>query len=163
MSLTLAGCPLILWGRRMSILTQWTSSVLQPLTSLAKHTTPTEWCRCVDVKVYALKNCGFVVVVRKSRSIQSCCCCCCCCYYYYYYYIRLTAFFHTTWASRHQQKGKPFWILLEQEMMGWQWHQLDHMQIICTSLQTDNHDSTSPLSFYRPDVLPAAQQIVSKH
>jgi len=35
-------------------------------------------------------------------------------------------------------------------MMGWQWHQLDHnMQIICTSLQTDNHASrpTSPLSF----------------
>jgi len=32
--------------------------------------------------------------------------------------------------------------------MGWQWHQLDHMQIICTSLQTDNHASTSPLSFY---------------
>ena len=27
--------------------------------------------------------------------------------------------------------------------MGWQWHQLDHMQIICTSLQTDNHASTS--------------------
>jgi len=26
--------------------------------------------------------------------------------------------------------------------MGWQWHQLDHMQIICTSLQTDNHGST---------------------
>jgi len=23
--------------------------------------------------------------------------------------------------------------------MGWQWHQLDHIQIICTSLQTDNH------------------------
>jgi len=32
-------------------------------------------------------------------------------------------------------------------MMGWQWHQLDHMQIICTMLQTDNHASTSPLSF----------------
>jgi len=31
--------------------------------------------------------------------------------------------------------------------MGWQWHQLDHMQIICTSLQTDNHASTSPLVF----------------
>ena len=29
-------------------------------------------------------------------------------------------------------------------MMGWQLHQLEHMQIICTSLQTDNHDSTSP-------------------
>jgi len=54
-------------------------------------------------------------------------------------------------------KGKPFWILLEQEMMGWQWHQLDHMQIICTLLQTDNHASTSPLRFYRPDALPEAQ------
>jgi len=29
--------------------------------------------------------------------------------------------------------------------MGWQLHQLDHMQIICTLLQTDNHASTSPL------------------
>jgi len=28
-------------------------------------------------------------------------------------------------------------------MMGWQWHQLDHVQIICTLLQTDNHVSTS--------------------
>jgi len=36
-------------------------------------------------------------------------------------------------------------------MMGWQWHQLDDMQIICTLLKTDNHASTSPLSFYRPD------------
>ena len=31
--------------------------------------------------------------------------------------------------------------------MGLQWHQVDHMQIICTSLQTDNHASFSPLSF----------------
>jgi len=31
-------------------------------------------------------------------------------------------------------------------MMGWQWHQLDHMQIICTLLQTDDHASTSSLS-----------------
>jgi len=28
----------------------------------------------------------------------------------------------------------------------WQWHQLGDMQV-CTSLQTDNHASTSPLSF----------------
>ena len=28
----------------------------------------------------------------------------------------------------------------------WQWHQLGHMQV-CTSLQTDNHTSTPPLSF----------------
>jgi len=31
--------------------------------------------------------------------------------------------------------------------MGWQWHQLEHMQIICISLQTDNHASPSPLNF----------------
>jgi len=51
----------------------------------------------------------------------------------------------------------------KQEMMRWQWHQLDHMQIIYTSLQTDNHASTSPLSFYRPDALPAAEPTASKH
>jgi len=33
---------------------------------------------------------------------------------------------------------------MKQEMMGWQWHQLNHMQIICTSLWTDNHASNSP-------------------
>jgi len=61
-------------------------------------------------------------------------------------------------ASRHQ-KGKPFWILLKQEMMGWQWHQLDHMQIIYTLLRTDNHTSISVTTqvFYRPDALPATQ------
>ena len=29
----------------------------------------------------------------------------------------------------------------------WQWHQLGHMQL-CTLLQTDNHASTPPLSFF---------------
>ena len=71
-------------------------------------------------------------------------------------------FSRTTWVSRHQ-KGKPFWILLYQEMIGRQWHQLDQMQIICTLLQTDNHASTLPLSFYRLDALPAAQPTASKH
>ena len=47
--------------------------------------------------------------------------------------------------------------------MGWQWHQLDHMQIICTLLQTGNHASSSPLSFYRPDALPATHPTASKH
>jgi len=37
---------------------------------------------------------------------------------------------------------------MKQEMMGWQLHQLDHMQIICVLLKTDNHISTSSLSFY---------------
>ena len=47
--------------------------------------------------------------------------------------------------------------------MGWQWHQPDHMQTICTSLQTDNHTNTSWLNFYRLDALPDAQPTVSKH
>jgi len=52
---------------------------------------------------------------------------------------------------------------MKQEMMWWQWHQLDHIQIICTSLQADNCASTSSLSFYRPDALSDAQPTVSKH
>ena len=36
---------------------------------------------------------------------------------------------------------------MKQEMMGWQWHQLDHMQIICTLLQTENNASTSSVIF----------------
>jgi len=71
-------------------------------------------------------------------------------------------FFRSAWVSQHQ-KGKPFWIFLKQEMMGWQWQQLDHMQIICTTLQTDNHASTPSLSFYGLDALPDAQPTVSKH
>jgi len=47
---------------------------------------------------------------------------------------------------------------MKQETLGWQWHQLDHMQIICTLLQTDNHASTSSISFYRLDALPDDNQ-----
>jgi len=49
-----------------------------------------------------------------------------------------------------------------QDKMEWQWHQLDHMPIICTSLQTDNHASTSSI-FYRVDALPDIQPTMSKH
>jgi len=40
---------------------------------------------------------------------------------------------------------------MKQEMMGRQWHQLDHMQIICTSLQTDNHVSTLTTQFLQAE------------
>jgi len=43
----------------------------------------------------------------------------------------INLFSRTTWVSGTRQV-KPNWILMKQEMMGWQWHQLDHMQIICT-------------------------------
>jgi len=32
-------------------------------------------------------------------------------------------------------------------MTRWQWQQLDHMQIICNLLETDNYASTSSLNF----------------
>jgi len=38
-------------------------------------------------------------------------------------------------------------IFMTQEIMGWQWHQLHDMQIICTLLQTDNDASMSSLNF----------------
>jgi len=41
-------------------------------------------------------------------------------------------------------------------------NQLDHVQIICTSLQTDNHASSSSLYFNRPDALSDAQPCPSK-
>jgi len=37
------------------------------------------------------------------------------------------------------------------------------VQTICTSLEIDNHTNTLSLSFYRPDALPDAHPIVSKH
>jgi len=44
------------------------------------------------------------------------------------------------------QKGKTNLDFTEARDSEWQWHQLGHMQI-CTSLQTNNHTSTPPLSF----------------
>ena len=60
------------------------------------------------------------------------------------------------------QKGKTSLDFTEARDSEWQWHQLGHIQV-CTSLQTDNHTRTPPLSFYRPDALPAAQPTASKH
>ena len=44
------------------------------------------------------------------------------------------------------QKGKTNLDFTEARDSEWQWHQLGHMQV-CTSLETDNHASTPPLSF----------------
>jgi len=44
------------------------------------------------------------------------------------------------------QKGKTNLDFTEARDSEWQWHPLGHMQV-CTSLQTDNHASTPPLSF----------------
>jgi len=61
---------------------------------------------------------------------------------------------HTTRVSRYQ-KGKTILDFTEAR--------LGYMQV-CTSLQTDNHASTPPLSFfYWLDALPATEPTASKH
>jgi len=61
-------------------------------------------------------------------------------------------------VSRYQ-KGKTNLDFTEARDSEWQWNQLGHMQV-CTSLQTDNHASTPPLSFFtgRMPFLPPSQQ-----
>ena len=51
-----------------------------------------------------------------------------------------------TTRVRRYQKGKTNLDFTEARDSEWQWHQLGSMQV-CTSLQTDNHASTLPLSF----------------
>jgi len=56
-------------------------------------------------------------------------------------------FSRKTWVSRYQ-KGKTSLDLYEGRddgVLGRQWHQLDNMQTICTSLRTDNHTNISSL------------------
>ena len=64
----------------------------------------------------------------------------------------------TTRVSRYQ-KGKTNLDITEARDSEWQWHQLGHMQV-CTLLQTDNHASNPPLSFFtgRMPFLPPNQQ-----
>ena len=64
----------------------------------------------------------------------------------------------TTRVSRYQ-KGKTNLDFTDARNSEWQWHQLGHVQV-CISLQTDNHASTPPLSFFtgRMPFLPPNQQ-----
>jgi len=49
-------------------------------------------------------------------------------------------------VSRYQ-KAKTNLDFTEARDSEWQWHQLGDMQV-CTSFQTDNHASTTPLKFF---------------
>jgi len=74
-------------------------------------------------------------------------------------------FSRTAWVTQYQ-KGKTSLNLNEARddgVLGCQWHQLDHMQTVYTSLQTDNHTNTSSLNYYGSDALPDAEPTVSKH
>jgi len=60
------------------------------------------------------------------------------------------------------QKGKTNLDFSEARDSEWQWHHLGFTQV-CISFQTDNHASTSPLSFFtgRMPFLPPNQQRLS--
>jgi len=75
---------------------------------------------------------------------------------------RLTALFSRTTRVSRNQKGKTNLNFTEVRDSEWQWHQLGYMQV-CTSLQTDYHASTPPLSFFSGWVpfLPPNQQCQS--
>jgi len=80
------------------------------------------------------------------------CCCCCCillCFYvpvYTHTHPFNGPFSGTTQVSRYQ-KGRTNLDFTEARDCEWQWHQLGQMQV-CTLLQTDNHTSIPPLSFF---------------
>ena len=57
---------------------------------------------------------------------------------------------HSTQKISHGKTSLDLNAARNDGVLGWQWHQLDHMQTICTSLQTDNHTNTLSLNFCRP-------------
>ena len=54
--------------------------------------------------------------------------------YYYYYYNRFTTLCRD-YAGESVPEGKTILDFAEADMTEWQWHQLNHVQAICTSLQ----------------------------
>ena len=58
---------------------------------------------------------------------------------------RLTALFSGTTRVSRYQKGKTNLDFTEAKDSEWQWHQLGHVQVYTSSLQTNNHTSNPPL------------------
>ena len=93
---------------------------------------------CILLVVYAVSVCLF-------------------CYYYTTLLHPFKGLFSRTTCVSWYQKGKIILDLNEaRDDWVWrrQWHQLDHIQIVCTALQTDNHTNMSSVNFYRPDAIP---------
>ena len=108
-------------------------------------------CLLVSHVFAAFKNAVFVFVTREDDTVE-----------------QQTnkhpfngPFSGSTQVSRYQ-KGKTNLDFTGARDSEWQWHQLGHMQV-CTLLQTDNHASTPPLSFFtgRMPFLPPNQQCQS--
>jgi len=66
------------------------------------------------------------------------------------------------YPSESVPEGQTILDFAEAEMMGWQWHQLNHIQAISTSLQKITMPACHQSDFYGPDALPDTQPTVSK-
>jgi len=101
------------------------------------------WCGYLSGARFRLFAYGPADATASQNPIISC--------PWFYQYMQLTqvvlekSFFGTTQVSQ-CQKGKTNQDFTEARDSEWPWHQLGHMQV-CTSLRTDNHASTPPLSF----------------
>jgi len=60
-------------------------------------------------------------------------------------------------------EGQTILDFAEADMMWQEWHQLNHMQAICTSLQKITMPAPNQSDFYGPDALPDTQPTASKH
>jgi len=78
---------------------------------------------------------GVLVVCRAVNSLKCT-----------HTHTRLTAPLSGTTRVSRYQKDETNLDFTEARDIEWQWHQLGRMQV-CTSLQTDNHTGTPPLSF----------------
>jgi len=58
-------------------------------------------------------------------------------------------FSKATWVSQYQNVKTSLDLNESRDdgVLGWQWHQLDHMQTICSMLQADNHTNNLSLNF----------------
>ena len=81
---------------------------------------------------------------------------------YYYYYNRFTTLLPglSRWVGTRRVTILDY---AEAEMMGWQWHQLNHMQAIHTLLQMKTTPAPHQSDFYRPHALPDTLPTASKH
>ena len=61
------------------------------------------------------------------------------------------------------QEGETILDIVDADMMGWQWHQLNHMQAICTSLQKITMPAPHQSDFCGLDALPDTQPTASEH
>jgi len=62
-------------------------------------------------------------------------------YYYIYHIIILYYYYYKTSLDLNKATGDG--------VLGWQWHQLDHVQTICTVPQTDNHTNTPSVAAHK--------------